>query len=171
LYRVSHPGGAPQSYSEHRVSTTAGTCQAWPRGDRIYSKDVSGATEGGSSGSPVLNGAGQIVGQLSGACGTNVNDVCDSTSNATVDGAFANYFSAVEPFLNPGGGPGCTPDEPGTELSCNDGQDNDCDTFTDGADSDCATGGGGLPGSSCFTGSDCASGQCTKGNPATRVCL
>jgi hypothetical protein len=56
----------------------------------------------------VLNSSGQIVGQLSGACGYNVNDVCDSASNATVDGAFASYYNQVAPFLA-GGGPGCSP--------------------------------------------------------------
>ncbi|HET6564587.1 MAG TPA: serine protease, partial [Xanthomonadales bacterium] len=147
LFRISHPGGAPQSFSQHEVDATAGTCTAWPRGDRIYSRDVVGATEGGSSGSPVVNSAGEIVGQLSGACGTNVNDNCDAVNNATVDGAFAAYFSAVEPFLNPGGGPGCTITEV-VEATCNDGQDNDCDGDTDGADSDCSS--GGLPpGASC----------------------
>lgn len=106
LYRVSHPQGAPQAYSEHQVDITAGTCTGWPRGSWIYSRDVVGATEGGSSGSPVVNAAGQIVGQLSGACGTNVNDSCDSVSNATVDGAFASYYGEVEPYLAAGGGGG-----------------------------------------------------------------
>lgn len=109
LYRISHPSGAPQAYSTHSVSTSAGTCRSWPRGNWIYSKDTFGATEGGSSGSPVLNSSGQIVGQLSGACGTNVNDNCDRVSNATVDGAFAAYYSAVAPFLDPAGGPSCKP--------------------------------------------------------------
>jgi hypothetical protein len=31
----------------------------------------------------------------------------------------------------------CTPDEPGAEYSCSDGQDNDCDTLFDGNDPDC----------------------------------
>ncbi|MBI4719189.1 MAG: trypsin-like peptidase domain-containing protein [Planctomycetes bacterium] len=101
LYRVSHPSGAPQSYSRHSVSTSAPTCTGWPRGERIYSRDQEGATEGGSSGSPVINAAGQVVGQLSGACGTNLNDVCDSVRNATVDGAFAYYWSKVQPYLSP----------------------------------------------------------------------
>ncbi len=104
LYRLSHPKGAPQAFSRHQVDTSAGTCRSWPRGSWIYSRDVIGATEGGSSGSPVLNAAGQVVGQLSGGCGTNVNDVCDSVSNATVDGAFASYYSSVAGWLNPGGG-------------------------------------------------------------------
>jgi V8-like Glu-specific endopeptidase len=109
LYRLSHPKGSPQAYSEHVVDTSAPTCRTWPRGERIYSRDVVGATEGGSSGSPVLNGSGEIVGQLSGACGYNVNDVCDSNSNATVDGAFAYYYSDVAPYLDPAGGPSCSP--------------------------------------------------------------
>lgn len=106
LYRVSHPSGAPQAYSDQTVSTTAGTCQGWPRGPLIYSRGVNGATEGGSSGSPVVNGSGIFVGQLTGGCGTNINDECDHASNATVDGALAHYFSAVAPWLAGGGG-GC----------------------------------------------------------------
>lgn len=104
LHRISHPNGAPQAYSEQQVDTGAGVCGTLPRGSYIYSTDNLGATEGGSSGSPVVNSAGEIVGQLYGACGTNLNDVCDSGSNATVDGAFAGYFSAVESHLTSGGG-------------------------------------------------------------------
>lgn len=156
LYRISHPKGAPQAYSEHVVNTTKGTCQSWPRGKWIYSTDVLGATEGGSSGSPVVNGAGQLVGQLSGGCGFNVNDVCDTASNSTVDGAFAAYYTTVAAYLGSGsGGGGCT-DADGdgyctTQGDCNDnnsaiypgandtkgkqgrdGVDNDCDGIIDG---------------------------------------
>lgn len=158
LYRLSHPGGAPQSYSTHVVDTSKGTCRSWPRGGWIYSRDILGATEGGSSGSPVVNAAGQIVGQLSGGCGFNVNDVCDTASNATVDGAFAAYYTTVAPYLGSGGGGGggggCT-DADGdgycvTQGDCNDndaainpgandtkgprgrdGVDNDCDGVAD----------------------------------------
>lgn len=109
LYRLSHPSGAPQAYSEHEVDTSKTTCSSWPRGGWIYSQDIYGATEGGSSGSPVLNSSGQVVGQLSGACGFNVNDPCDAASNATVDGAFANYYADVAGILGGGGpGGGCT---------------------------------------------------------------
>ena len=106
LYRISHPSAAPQAYSAHRVDTSAPQCGSWPRGERIYSRDVVGATEGGSSGSPVVNAAGQLVGQLSGACGYNVYDSCDALQNATVDGAFASYFDEVAPWLDPAEG-GC----------------------------------------------------------------
>jgi V8-like Glu-specific endopeptidase len=108
LHRISHPQGSPQAYSAQQVDTSAVTCQSLPRGTFIYSRDTIGATEGGSSGSPVLNGSGQIVGQLYGACGFNLGDVCDSESNATVDGAFASYYSQVAPYLA-GGGPQCSP--------------------------------------------------------------
>ena len=166
LYRISHPSGAPQSYSEHVVDTDAGTCTAWPRGDRIYSRDMVGATEGGSSGSPVVNGTGQIVGQLSGACGTNLNDNCDAVNNATVDGAFAAYFADVKQFLDPDPGSCMVTENP--EVSCSDGQDNDCDGATDAADSDCGT--GGLPkGEACSVNSDCASNSC-KGKPGSKTC-
>jgi len=108
LYRISHPSCSPQAYSFHTVDTGAGTCSSWPRGSWIYSADQDGATEGGSSGSPVLNAAGEVVGQLSGACGTNTGDNCDAANNATVDGALAGYWDSVEPFLAPG-----TPPPPG----------------------------------------------------------
>jgi V8-like Glu-specific endopeptidase len=101
LYRISHPSGSPQAYSEGVVDTTKGTCRRLNRGNFIYSRDTLGATEGGSSGSPVVNAAGQIVGQLYGACGTNVNNVCDAANNATVDGAFAVSYNAMSQFLSP----------------------------------------------------------------------
>ena len=151
LYRLSHPSGAPQAYSEHSVSTTAGTCSSWPRGSWIYSKDTYGATEGGSSGSPVLNASGEIVGQLSGGCGTNVNEVCDTVNNATVDGAFSAYFSSVAPWLNPGS---CVPS---TEVC--DGVDNDCDGLID-EDDVCGSPSCGERGDPCTTGADCCSNRC-----------
>ena len=101
LYRISHPNFGAQVFSHHRVDTVAGICGGWPRGERIYSQDIEGAIDGGSSGAPVVNGAGQVVGQLSGVCGTNVGDPCDSVANSTVDGALASYFTQVAPFLDP----------------------------------------------------------------------
>ncbi len=100
LYRISHPAGAPQAYSEQQVDTSAGTCGGIPRGAWIYSSDNFGATEGGSSGSPVLNASGQVVGQLTGACGLNPSNPC-SALNATIDGALAAYFASVSAWLDP----------------------------------------------------------------------
>ena len=161
LYRISHPSGAPQSYSEHVVDTSAGTCSSWPRGNWIYSRDTYGATEGGSSGSPVVNVNGEVVGQLSGGCGTNVNETCDFVSNATVDGAFAAYYDDIASILNPGPVQ-CTPEE---EV-CN-GVDDDCDGAVDEGDV-CSTGGG-ETGSSCDVDEDCNSGRC-KGKRDAKVC-
>ena len=104
LYRVSNPNFGPQVYSQHRVDTSAPTCSSWPRGERIYSRDITGAIDGGSSGSPIVNASSQIVGQLSGTCGSNPSNPCSSgpgEDNATVDGAFAFYYTAVQPILNP----------------------------------------------------------------------
>lgn len=172
LHRLSHPMGAPQSYSEHDVDTDKGTCSSWPRGSWIYSADRVGATEGGSSGSPVLDAGGYVVGQLSGACGTDVYNTCNAQDNATVDGALAAYFPEVASYLDP------TPCTPEPEI-CTDGADNDCDGATDCADSDCSgdascasscKGAGTDPaGASCTSGATCCSGKC-KGPPSNKSC-
>ncbi len=180
LYRISHPAGAPQAYSEHAVDLSYGTCSSWPRGSWIYSSDTFGRTEGGSSGSPVLNAAGEVVGQLSGACGTNVGDACDTINNATVDGALAAYYSQVEPFLDPtpctdADGDGyCAGDDcndgdpsinPGATDICDDGIDQDC------SGSDCTTGGCDLlpVGASCVDPGQCCSDKC-KGRSGSKTC-
>jgi len=101
LHRLAHPNGGPMAYSTHDVDTTKGTCGSWPRGGWIYSKDTYGATEGGSSGSPVLNDAGQVVGQLSGACGYNLED--DTTCGLTSAGDLSNTDPLLEPLADNGG--------------------------------------------------------------------
>jgi hypothetical protein len=107
LFRISHPSGMPQAYSRHVVDSDYVECSGLPVGEFIYSQDVEGATEGGSSGSPVMNMSGQIVGQLYGACGYTL-EVCDAENNRTVDGAFAFYSDSVSQWLDPAGGPGGT---------------------------------------------------------------
>ena len=109
LHRLSHPHGSAQAYSRHTVRTNGPLCGSLPRGDFIYSQDQEGATLGGSSGSPVIrvvNNEPKIVGQLYGACGSNLNDECDTQNNSTVDGALAAYFSSVEAILTGDGGGG-----------------------------------------------------------------
>ncbi len=145
LFRISHPKGAPQAYSRQDVSTTAGTCGSIPRGNFIYSRNSFGATEGGSSGSPVLNSGGQIVGQLFGACGTNTRNVCDSSSNATVDDAFAVTFSSISQFINNPGNTSCHSGANGSASFCRSGckcedGEGDCDS-----NSEC------VPGTTCLS--------------------
>ena len=107
---------------------------------------------GGSSGSPVVNGNGQIVGQLSGGCGTNVNDECDNVNNATVDGAFASYYSQIAGLL----GAACVPS---TEI-CDNGADEDCDGLVDGDDLDLCI----QPCTDADGDGDCVDDDCDDGN-------
>jgi hypothetical protein len=187
LYRISNANFGPQVYSQHDVDIASPTCTGLPRGEEIYSKDQLGATMGGSSGSPVLNSAGEVVGQLTGCCGYNCGDVCDSNSNWTIDGALAFYYASVEQYLDPASS-GCTTDpecddglyctgteacvsgtcqssgDPcGTGTTCNEATNN-CDATVTG----CGDG-------SCGTGEDCNTcpADCRaklNGNPATRYC-
>jgi hypothetical protein len=185
LYRISNPNFGPEVYSAHAVDTSSPTCTGWPRGERIYSKDLEGATMGGSSGSPVLNSAGEVVGQLSGCCGYDCNDVCDKANNWTVDGALAFYWNSVAGFLNPQGG--CTADAEcddglfctGTETcvsgSCQSSGDpcsggTTCNEATDSCDTPVCNNDG-----TCGPGEDCSNcpndcrGQ-TSGKPSSRYC-
>jgi hypothetical protein len=187
LFRVSHPAGAPQAYSEHQVDTGRPTCSRWPRGERIYSTDTLGGTQGGSSGAPVMIATGQVVGQLSGACGFNVGDPCDDVSNATVDGALAAYFPAVAAFLAPSApctdadgdgfcaGEDCDDTDPSVSPAaaenCGDGIDNDCDGQIDAADAECQTGSCDLlpVGDFCEADAQCCSGKC-RGKSGSKSC-
>jgi Trypsin-like peptidase domain len=110
LYRISYPLGKPQYYSKTTLDTGASPCTSWPLTTHLYENLVDGATQGGSSGSAVTLANGQVVGQLHGACGTNVSDVCDAAHNYTVDGGFFYNYSAMRQWLNPQTG-GCTPSD------------------------------------------------------------
>lgn len=97
LYRISHPQGSQQAFST-QVTTNQSPCFSLPPTNFIYSRKGNGATDGGSSGSPVVNGALQIVGQLYGSCGFAIGNPC-STDNYTVDGRFSSTFGKVRQYL------------------------------------------------------------------------
>ena len=59
---------------------------------------------------------------------------------------------------------GCVASEPGTEITCDDGIDNDCDGLTDGADSDCPSVGPGP-----FTRGDCDGNGNVGGTPTEAI--
>ncbi|MFO7690281.1 MAG: serine protease [Cryobacterium sp.] len=121
LQRLSHPSGSPQAFSTHSVDTTPPVvCSGWSRGPWIYSHDLIGATEGGSSGSPVLNSSGEVVGQLSGGCGYDVYNTCNNTDNSTVDGAFAYYYASISGLLGGGGGTTNQPPTASFTFDCTD---------------------------------------------------
>jgi hypothetical protein len=101
LFRVSHPLGLPQAFSETQVLASATECAGTLRPSYIYSTKVpnGGDTAGGSSGAPVVMENGQVVGQLYGECGDPFNNC--SQSNTVVDGAFAQTFPAISQWLDP----------------------------------------------------------------------
>ncbi|QIK38596.1 serine protease [Caldichromatium japonicum] len=106
LFRISHPLGAPQAFSTHQVDAGADPVRYCgvtylPRGTYIFTRNAIGATEPASSGAPLISASGQVVGQLSGICGFNIDDPCDGVSNLNVDGAFANYYHRLQPWLDP----------------------------------------------------------------------
>ena len=70
-----------------------------------------------------------------------------------------------------GSSPVCTVTE-GSEATCNDGLDNDCDGAVDAADADCSTAGtcdAGQIGDICTADADCCSGKC-RGKPGAQTC-
>ncbi len=126
LHRISHP--APdsyfdlrsQQYTRYQVKTGSQRklCGIGYSPDQDtddptlfhHSVYTQGGTFGGSSGAPVMNGSGQVLGQLFGACGLNPDDGC-STDNDEIDGNFANSFKLAGTVF------GAIPQPPGTWLT------------------------------------------------------
>jgi hypothetical protein len=103
LYRISHPDGMVQQYSQTRVHTSSPICETdggspLSRSRFIYSSVEVGDTEGGSSGAVVMLGNGKVVGQLLGSCGD--GGTCNPSVDK-VDGAFSKTWDQVKDFLDP----------------------------------------------------------------------
>ncbi|MDK2973544.1 MAG: lysyl endopeptidase [Candidatus Sumerlaeota bacterium] len=104
IYRISHPLGAAQHYNQLTVDTTWAACAGISRPSFIYSRDIVGATAGGSSGSPIMDSTGLVVGQQYGVCPNTIgdpNDFCDDVNNRIVDGAFSATYPNIRQFLDP----------------------------------------------------------------------
>jgi lysyl endopeptidase len=122
LYRLSHPDGRPQFFTEEEITAnpTPVVCSDAPQGPYLYERDVVGGTGGGSSGSPLYLGNLKVVGQLGGACGLNPGNDCAVQENSSIDGAFHASFPSLQPFLSPGPPGTCTQDA--TTLCLNGGR-------------------------------------------------
>ncbi len=108
LYRISHPGAGAQKFSVSLADAQSVSCQGFPLQRYIYSDILVGAAAPGSSGSAAMLASGQVVGQLYGGCGSDLTDVCDPGTHP-IDGAFANSYPALKPFLAPGVPARCIP--------------------------------------------------------------
>ncbi len=116
LHRISHPVRAsnlqiePQTYSVHQLDETPSfICDGISTTNFLHSLNQLGTgISGGSSGSPVMNGSGQVLGQLLGSCG-DPPDGCGTDENV-LDGAFSASYPLLAPYLNPGSGGSCVPD-------------------------------------------------------------
>ncbi len=109
LFRLSHPMGWVQVYSTTETYNPTATCQGLPASRFIYSFPTSGATTGGSSGAPTVDGDLRVRGQLLGKCGPDT-DPC-SPQNSQVDGRFSTFASAIEDFLDPAPPTDCQPSD------------------------------------------------------------
>jgi lysyl endopeptidase len=107
LFRLSHPApdGIPLAlaFSHYVADPSFRGCKGIAAPSFFYEHIVNGATAGGSSGSPLLLGNGQVVGQLGGACGPDPSDICNQ-NNDDYDGAFAATYPSIQQYL--GNAPG-----------------------------------------------------------------
>ncbi|HEY2737198.1 MAG TPA: trypsin-like peptidase domain-containing protein, partial [Thermoanaerobaculia bacterium] len=111
LFRLSHPApeGFPRalSYTQYTNDPTFEPCDGITAPQFVYTHVVNGATAGGSSGSALLLGNGQVVGQLGGACGPAPDEICNP-DNDDFDGAFAVTYPKVQQWLGSASAPGTT---------------------------------------------------------------
>jgi hypothetical protein len=121
LYRLSHPAPEgepmPQSYTQYTNDPNFSGCTGIALPNFLYEHAVVGSTAGGSSGSPLMLSNGQVVGQLGGGCGTDIDNDCDTAANDDYDGAFAATYPSIEQYLNPSTGP-TSPCVPGATTLC-----------------------------------------------------
>ena len=99
LYRVSPPDGLPEAYSTTAMAVFPLDACGFSSSHYLFSTMEIGAIMGGSSGGSALNSTGQIVGQLYGFCGPNIEDNCDE-DNYQVDGKFASAFPLISQYIN-----------------------------------------------------------------------
>jgi hypothetical protein len=97
---VHHPNGEPKQISFSNQTTYTNGWDAWGTHWKVYWNCVDGqgcGTEGGSSGSPIFDGNGRILGPLSG--GPDV--ACGASSDYALYGKLNNQWSSIDQFLDP----------------------------------------------------------------------
>jgi len=98
LERLHHPAGSHMRYTQLRIDDPSlFSCG----GEYHYGTVIAGGWAGGSSGSPVVNQAGRIVGQMFGSCGGQNATACDFTSLVGMDGKFSRTYPFVAQWINP----------------------------------------------------------------------
>jgi len=111
-YRLSHPAYKPMSFSSHSVIKPGVVGSGRPVGKYIYSSNVIGLTQGGSSGSPLMLVTGHVIGQLyGGVCNLSGWDTkkkeCkagwenNSSTESAIDGSFFHTFPHISSYLSP----------------------------------------------------------------------
>jgi len=101
IYRLSHPQGRPQYYSRHNLlATNTYSCGGIAHQNMLHWRLQVGSTQGGSSGSPVMNGAGEVIGQLYGVCGIDIENTCAGDWDG-IDGKFSVAYATIDDWINP----------------------------------------------------------------------
>jgi len=98
VYVIGHPKGSPQAFMQSEVDI-----DRYSNDKFVYSINVYGAQEGGSSGSGTIVSGGKWVGPYVGVThSSNGYDRCDSSTFRSRTGAFSYFKESVLPYLNPG---------------------------------------------------------------------
>jgi hypothetical protein len=97
---VHHPNGEPKQISFSNQTTYTNGWDTWGTHWKVFWNCVDGqgcGTEGGSSGSPIFDGNGRILGPLSG--GPDV--ACGSGGDYALYGKLNDQWSSIDQFLDP----------------------------------------------------------------------
>jgi hypothetical protein len=131
VYGIHHPAGARKAYSTGQFAraepsyTFRGSTPSsvWNISANIVHWSA-GISEGGSSGSPLLTGAGVFRGALSAGP---ANQTCSSDPRVTAYSRFALIYPRIRSFIDP---PSSTPDEPDSAAATLVSQQSDYTTVT-----------------------------------------